>query len=103
MKQEEYRDLYSKLDYSIANFLQQAERISLEKSEIWLPADGITMAAVLQPEIITESFKTTLIPILIGDRRGSISLDNDNEIHNANVIKSINTTAFKNFILEYLH
>lgn len=100
---EEYRDLYSKLDHSIANFLQQAERISLEKSETWLPADGITMAAVLQPEIITESFETKLIPILVGDNRGSVALDNDNKMHNANVIKTINITAFKNFILQYLH
>lgn len=99
--QEEYRNIYSTLDSSITSFLLQAERIGLEKTEMWEPADGIAMASVLRPEIITEYCKTNLRPILAGNARGSV-VKNNNQVCNAEVIKNINVTAFKNLLLEYL-
>lgn len=101
ISKEEYRNIYSNLDVSIANFLYQAERIGLEKTEKWQPSDGIAMASVLQPEMIMERCKTNLVPVLVG-ARGSVVKDNNQVFCNAEIIKDINVTAFKNLLLEYL-
>lgn len=102
--QEEYRSIYSNLDVSIANFLYQAERIGLEKTEMWEPADGIAMASALQSEMITECYKTNLRPVIVGDARGSVvkDMDKNNEVCNAEIIQNVNVTTFKNLLLEYL-
>lgn len=81
--------------------MYQAERIGLEKTEMWEPADGIAMASALQPEIITEYCKTYLRPVIVGDARGSVVKDN-NQISNAEIIQNVNVTTFKNLLLEYL-
>lgn len=99
--QEEYRNIYSTLDDSIASFLIQAERIALQKTEMWEPADGIAMASALRPEIITEHYKTNLRPLIAGNARGSVVQDN-NQVCNAKIIQNFNVTAFKNLLLEYL-
>ncbi|XP_050454144.1 uncharacterized protein LOC126852902 [Cataglyphis hispanica] len=103
ISKEEYRNIYSNLDVSIANFLYQVERIGLEKTEMWEPADGIAMASALQPEIITECCKTYLRPVIVGDARGSVVKDMDNnQVSNAEIIQNVNVTMFKNLLLEYL-
>ncbi|KMQ94899.1 pyrimidine-specific ribonucleoside hydrolase riha-like protein [Lasius niger] len=102
ISKEEYRNIYSNLDASIASFLYQAERIALEKTEMWEPADGIAMASVLQPEIITERYKTNLRAVIVGDARGSVVKDVCDQVCNAEIIKNVNITAFKNLLLEYL-
>lgn len=101
ISKEEYRDIYSNLDVSIASFLYQAERIALERTEMWGPADGIAMASALQPGMITERCKTNLRAIIAGDARGSVVKDN-NQVNNAEIIENVNLTAFKNLLLEYL-
>jgi len=100
--QEEYRNIYSTLDGSIASFLLQAERIALERTEMWEPADGMAMASALRPELIMERYKTNLRPVIAGNARGSVVKDNNNQVCNAEIIKNINVIAFKNLLLEYL-
>lgn len=102
-KQDEYRNLYNNLDDSIASFLYQAERKALEKENgIWLPSDGITMAIALQPDIIMRSFETNLIPVLVGDAKGSVLVDSDSQVYNAKIIEYIDKAAFKRFLLKNL-
>ncbi|XP_070158394.1 nucleoside hydrolase isoform X1 [Polyergus mexicanus] len=104
ISKEEYRNIYNNLDVSIANFLYQAEKIGLEKTEMWEPADGIAMASALQPEMITERYKTNLRPVIAGDARGSVvkDMDKNNQVCNAEIIQNVNITIFKNLLLEYL-
>ncbi|XP_071559189.1 inosine-uridine preferring nucleoside hydrolase [Temnothorax nylanderi] len=100
---DEYRSLCSSMDNSIASFLYQAERKALEKqNNTWLPADGITMAIALQPDIIMRSFKTNLTPVLVGDARGSVVANSDSQIHNAKIIEYFDKAAFKRLILKLL-
>lgn len=102
-KQDEYRNLYNSLDDSIASFLHQAERKALEKGNgMWLPSDGITMAIALQPDIIMRSFETNLIPVLVGDAKGSVLVDSDSQVYNAKIIEYIDKAAFKRFLLKNL-
>ncbi|GAB1867569.1 Pyrimidine-specific ribonucleoside hydrolase riha-like protein [Camponotus japonicus] len=101
ISKEEYRNIYSTLDGSIASFLLQAEKIALERTEMWEPADGMAMASALRPELIMERYKTNLRPVIAGNARGSVVKDN-NKVCNAEIIKNINVIAFKNLLLEYL-
>lgn len=68
----------------------------------WEPADGITMATVLKPEIVMNSFETTLEPELIGDKRGAVAINLNSTVYNAKIIQDVDVTAFKNFIIECL-
>lgn len=81
--------------------MQQAEKIALAKTEMWEPSDGLAMASALQPEIITECCKTNLRAVIAGDARGSV-VEVCNAVSNAEIIKNVNVTAFKNLLLEYL-
>lgn len=102
-KQEEYVSLYNNLDKSIANFLKLTERKGIEKNNnTWTPADGITMAIALQPEIITQYSEVNLTPILVGDARGSVVIDYNSHINNARVVKSFDKEAFKSLVSQYL-
>lgn len=76
---EEFSELYNNLDSTIANFLYLAERKALEKKTTWMPADGIAMAIALQPDIIMQSFKTNLTPVLVGDAKGSVIINSDSQ------------------------
>ncbi|XP_032683322.1 probable uridine nucleosidase 2 isoform X2 [Odontomachus brunneus] len=98
---EERGEIFNKIKNSFANFLSLAERVPLEKTELWGPADGMTMAIALKPEIVSETFKTNLEPVLIGNR-GEVVVDPNNTVHNAEIIQSINVTAFKDLIIECL-
>lgn len=100
-KQEERETIFSELNYSFADFLSSAERVPLRDAKSWGPADGMTMAIVLKPEIVTKSFETNLEPVLVGDR-GAVVVDSDNTVRNAKVIRNIDVTAFKNLITECL-
>ncbi|KYQ54550.1 putative uridine nucleosidase 1 [Trachymyrmex zeteki] len=101
--QEEYVSLYNNLDKSIANFLKLTERKGIEKNNnTWTPADGITMAIALQPEIITQYSEVNLTPILVGDARGSVVIDYNSHINNARVVKSFDKEAFKSLVSQYL-
>lgn len=101
ISKEEYRRIYNNLDAFIAKFLCQAERLALNKTKVWEPSDGMAMANVLHPEIITQSFETNLNPIIVGDARGSVAID-PSKRHNANIIQDFNLTEFKNILFKYL-
>lgn len=67
-----------------------------------MPADGIAMAIALQPNIIMRSFKTNLTPVLVGDAKGSVIMNSESQIHNAEIIKYFDKDAFKHLILKTL-
>lgn len=82
--------------------MYQAERKAVEKEEMWMPADGIIMAIALQPNMIKQSFETNLTPVLAGDARGSAVINSNSQVHNAKIIKYLDTAAFKRLLLKYL-
>ncbi|XP_018344636.1 PREDICTED: inosine-uridine preferring nucleoside hydrolase-like [Trachymyrmex septentrionalis] len=101
--QEEYINLINNLDKPIASFLEQTNRKAIEKdNNTWTPADGITMAIALQPEIITQYSEVNLKPVLVGDARGSVVINSNSHIHNARVVESFDKEAFKKLVLQYL-
>ncbi|KYM94921.1 Inosine-uridine preferring nucleoside hydrolase, partial [Cyphomyrmex costatus] len=101
--QEEYINLHNNLDKPIANFLKAAEREAIEKNNnTWTPADGITMAIALRPEIITKYSEVNLTPVLVGDARGSVVVNSNSQIHNAIVVESFDKDAFKSLVSQYL-
>ncbi|XP_012062214.1 PREDICTED: uncharacterized protein C17G8.02-like, partial [Atta cephalotes] len=101
--QEEYISLMNNLDEPIRSFLKQVNKKAIEKTNnTWTPADGITMAIALQPEIITQYSEVNLKPVLVGDARGSVVINSNNYIHNARVVKSFDKEAFKSLVSQYL-
>lgn len=90
------------MDSTIANFLYLAERKALEKKTTWMPADGIAMAIALQPDIIMQSFKTNLTPVLVGDAKGSVIINSDSQVYNAEIIEYFDKATFKRLILKTL-
>ncbi|KAG5309650.1 PREDICTED: inosine-uridine preferring nucleoside hydrolase-like [Acromyrmex echinatior] len=101
--QEEYISLINNLDKPIGSFLEQANRKAIEKdNNMWAPADGITMAIALQPEIITQYSEVNLKLVLVGDARGSVVINSNSHIHNAKVVESFDKEAFTNIVLQYL-
>ncbi|XP_011685836.1 PREDICTED: uncharacterized protein LOC105448775 isoform X2 [Wasmannia auropunctata] len=99
----EYRILFNDLDKSTATFLHRTTRKALENANnTWQPADGMTMAIALEPNIITRYYDTNLTPVLAGDARGAIVINSTSEVHNARIVQSIDKAAFKRLILKYL-
>lgn len=82
--------------------MYQAERKAVEKKNTWLPADGITMAIALQPDMIMQSFKTNLTPVLHGDAKGTVIINNTSQEYNAKIIQYFDKVAFKRLILKML-
>ncbi|KAG5316600.1 IUNH hydrolase, partial [Pseudoatta argentina] len=101
--QEEYISVINNLDKPIASFLEQANRKAIEKdNNTWTPADGITMAIALQPQIITQYSEVNLKPVLVGKARGSVVINSNSHIHNAKVVESFDKEAFTSIVSQYL-
>lgn len=92
-----------KINSTIINFLNKAERINLSSSNSWNTSDAMAAATMLWPQLITKSIETNVQPVIDGLARGSILVDYTNltkKSKNVKIIQSFDTTTFQQFLLE---
>ncbi|XP_076756606.1 inosine-uridine preferring nucleoside hydrolase [Xylocopa sonorina] len=92
-----------KVNSTIVNFLNKAERVYLSKTDVWDPADAMAAAIMLWPKLITKSIVTNVSPVIDGLARGSVTVDYTNltdRPKNARIIQSFDVNAFQQLVLE---
>nr|XP_034185268.1 uncharacterized protein C1683.06c-like isoform X1 [Osmia lignaria] len=98
-------NVLGKVNSTIMNFLNEAERLSLAKVESWISSDTMAAAVLLRPEIATRTIVTNVDPVLDGTARGSVLADFTNltgRPENTRIILSFDVTAFKELLLNKL-
>lgn len=96
-------NVLGKINSSIVNFLNKAERKSLTKSTSWGISDGMAAAIMLQPQLVTRSIVTNVSPVIDGLARGSILVDYTNltgRPKNVKIIQAIDTDGFQQLLLD---
>lgn len=98
-------NVLGKLNSTIMNFLNKAERVSLEDSTEWISSDAMAAAAMIWPNTIEASITTNVSPVIDGMARGSILVDykhSTGKPNNAVIIEKFNVTVFQNALLKLL-
>ncbi|XP_024226445.1 pyrimidine-specific ribonucleoside hydrolase RihA isoform X1 [Bombus impatiens] len=96
-------NVLGKINSSIVNFLNKAERKSLTKSNSWSISDGMAAAIMLQPQLVTRSIITNVSPVIDGLARGSVLVDYTNltgKPKNAKIVQAIDTDGFQQLLLD---
>ncbi|XP_076397506.1 nucleoside hydrolase isoform X2 [Megachile rotundata] len=99
------KNVLGKVNSTIMNFLNKAERISLSKSKSWTSADTMAAAIMLESKLITKSIVTNVSPVLDGVARGSVLVDYTNltgRPENTKIVQSFNLTAYQKLLLRKL-
>ncbi|PBC25616.1 nucleoside hydrolase-like [Apis cerana] len=97
------KNVLGKINSTIINFLNKAERINLSSSNSWSASDAMAAAIILWPQLIIKSIETNVQPVIDGLARGSILVDYTNltkKSKNVRIIQSFDTTTFQQFLLE---
>ncbi|XP_017876031.1 probable uridine nucleosidase 2 [Ceratina calcarata] len=96
-------NVLGKINSTIVDFINKAERISLDKCDWWSSSDTMAIATVLWPELITKSVLANVLPVTDGIARGSVLVDYNgltDRPKNARIVQSFNVTAFQQLVLE---
>lgn len=96
-------NVLGKINSTIVDFINNAERISIKKHKGWSAADAMAAATVLWPELITKSVVTNVYPVTDGSARGSVLVDyngNTDRPKNAKIVQAFNMTAFQQLLLK---
>ncbi|XP_031830245.1 nucleoside hydrolase [Nomia melanderi] len=96
-------NVLGRLNSTITNFLNKAERISLLHSTSWTSSDAMAAAVMIWPEFIETSIITNVSPVVDGMARGSVLVDYTNitdKPKNAQIIQRFNVTAFQDTLLQ---
>lgn len=86
------KNVLGKINSTIINFLNKAERINLSNSNSWYASDAMAAATMLWPQLIIKSIETNVQPVIDGLARGSILVDYTNltkKSKNARIIQSL--------------
>lgn len=100
------QDVFGKFNSSTVTFLNNAERISLAVANAWHPADAITVAIMIWPEIILGSALKNVYPVVDGIARGSLLVDYTectDRIKNIKIVQNYNVQQFLDKLLYYFH
>ncbi|XP_076277407.1 nucleoside hydrolase isoform X2 [Lasioglossum baleicum] len=104
--QQDWRiNVLGKLNSTIMNFLNKAERVNLEHSTEWISSDAMTAAAMIWPNTIEASITTNVSPVIDGMARGSVLVDyahSTGKPNNTEIIQKFNVTVFQNALLKLL-
>ncbi|XP_015187490.1 PREDICTED: probable uridine nucleosidase 2 [Polistes dominula] len=98
------KNVFGKLNSTMVNFINKAERIALQSMTKWCPTDAITMAAVIWPGFIIKSILKNVYPVVDGTARGSILVDyieSTGRLKNTKIIQEYNITMFQRELLNY--
>ncbi|KAK2589328.1 hypothetical protein KPH14_007876 [Odynerus spinipes] len=97
-------NVFGKLNSSTVTFLNKAESISLNKESAWHPADVITVATMIWPDIILQSTVKNVYPVVDGIARGSVLVDyteSTGRTKNAKIVQEYNVEKFQDILLHY--
>ncbi|XP_076631399.1 uncharacterized protein LOC143346799 [Colletes latitarsis] len=92
-----------KINSTIVNFLNNADRKTISKHNEWSPADAMAAAVMIWPELIKTFTITNVSPVIDGMARGSVLVDYINSTgkpKNVKIVQTFNTTAFQELLLE---
>ncbi|KAI4485578.1 hypothetical protein M0802_012700 [Mischocyttarus mexicanus] len=98
------KNVFGKLNSSIVDYFNKAERIALKSMKTWCPTDAITMAALIWPNFIIKSTLKNVYPVIDGTGRGSILVDyieSTGRLKNTKIIQEYNITMFQRELLHY--
>lgn len=101
-KQDWRLNVLGKLNSTIMQFLNKAERVSLLGSSSWIYADAMAAALIRWPDFNRKSVVTNLSPVFTGMAKGSVLVDYTNltgKPKNAEILQLFNISAFKQKLL----
>ncbi|XP_047362816.1 probable uridine nucleosidase 2 isoform X1 [Vespa velutina] len=97
-------NVFGKLNSTMVDFLNKAERIALNSTVEWCPIDTIAVATVIWPAFILKSTLKNIYPVIDGTGRGSILVDyaeSTDRIKNAKIIQEYDMVMLKDKLLHY--
>ncbi|XP_076653319.1 nucleoside hydrolase [Halictus rubicundus] len=97
------KNVLGKLNSTIMNFLNKAERVSLAHSTEWVSSDAMAAAATIWPTMIETSIVSNVNPVTDGTARGSVLVDYEHSTgkpNNAEIVRNFNATAFQDTLLK---
>ncbi|KAF7387513.1 hypothetical protein HZH68_013190 [Vespula germanica] len=97
-------NVFGKLNSTMVDFLNKAERIALNSMVKWCPIDAIAVATMIWPSFILKSTLKNIYPIIDGAGRGSVLVDYEestDRIKNAKIIQEYDMVMFKDKLLHY--
>nr|XP_033337877.1 probable uridine nucleosidase 2 isoform X1 [Megalopta genalis] len=98
-------NVLGKLNSTIMNFLNKAERLSMTNNTEWISSDAMAATIMMWPESIEESTVTNVSPVTDGTARGSVLVDyahSTGKPNNSEIIQRFNVTVFQDALLKYL-
>lgn len=94
-----------KLDSPIIEFLNKAERLSLQSATQWNSGDSLAATLMIWPEIIEKSTVTNVHPIIDGAAKGTVIVDYTNlsdRQPNAFIVQKVNTSQYQQKLISWL-
>ncbi|XP_043487407.1 probable uridine nucleosidase 2 [Polistes fuscatus] len=98
------KNVFGKLNSTMVDFFNKAERIAIQSMSKWCPTDAIAMAAVIWPGFIIKSTLKNVYPVVDGTARGSILVDyieSTGRLKNTKIIQEYNISMFQHRLLYY--
>lgn len=98
------KEVFGKIKSPTVEFLNKAEAIFLDNINEWSPADVLTVAIIIWPNLIKKFVVTNVTPIFDGAAKGAVLVDYYNKTgkpQNAKIIQSCDIELFKKNLLFY--
>lgn len=86
------------------DFLNQAEKLSLDKTDFWSVPDMFVIAIYLWPDLITKSLDVYVTPVIDGTARGSVTVDYTNltgKRINTRIVQTFDTNWVQDILMKY--